>query len=118
MSSLRSLADALERESNVIEPTVGRIVWFRMRAGDSPMAAIIVHVHYERRVNLTVFGPLGLAVPKTDVQLLQDSDQAPAHGTYCEWMPWQKGQAAKTEQLETREQIERRVDAEEQARGI
>lgn len=95
MSSLRRLAEAFEQESKVIEPTVGRIVWFRMRAGEPPMAAIVVHVHYERRVNLTVFGPLGLAVPKTDVQLLQDGDEEPKIGCYCEWMPWQKAQAKK-----------------------
>lgn len=81
----------------MIEPSNGRIVLF----GPEKLAAIVTHVHSERMVNLCVFSPEGIPIPRTSVPLLQDEDEAPI-GThsYCQWMPYQKGQAAKTEALE------------------
>jgi len=63
----------------LIRPTVGRVVWFHQgTAGIFPgsedtRAAIVAHVH---------------------------GDPIPTSGFYCEWMPYQKGQAAKTEAAE------------------
>jgi hypothetical protein len=37
----------------------------------------------------------------TSVRLVQDGDVIPG-GAYCEWIPFQKGQAAKYEALEKR----------------
>ncbi|MBF5006826.1 hypothetical protein ISG32_21500 [Diaphorobacter sp. NR2-3-3-1] len=42
----------------------------------------------------------GNAHSRTSVPLVQDGDSCPANGYYCEWMPYQKGQAAKTEAAE------------------
>jgi hypothetical protein len=36
------------------------------------------------------------------VPLMQDGDEQPWHGNFAMWMPYQKGQAAKTEALEAR----------------
>jgi hypothetical protein len=92
------------KERTMITPTVGRIVWYRPigpQADEQPWAAIIVRVHTDRVVNLTVFDHDGYGKPKQGVQLLQEGDAVPsAGGGYCEWMPYQKGQAAKTEALE------------------
>lgn len=91
----------------LITPTVGRIVWYRAKLLDhchpkeSPeQAAIILRVFNDRRVNLIVFGHDGAIMPMTDVPLVQQDDEAPFDRSYCEWMPYQKGQAARTEAAE------------------
>lgn len=91
----------------MISPTNGRVVWYTPGAWDTikqhekhkPLAAIVTHVWNDFMVNLTVFDSDGNPFGRISVQLLQDGDQSPV-GSYCEWMPYQKGQAAKTEQLE------------------
>jgi hypothetical protein len=79
-----------------IEPTPGRIVWYHPAfAHTAALAAIVVGIHSERLVNLTVFNDDGSMHPELEVTLLQDDDAAPADKPYAEWMPFQKGQAAK-----------------------
>ncbi len=98
----------------MIKPTVGRVVWytpsrhidvngntiyqFPCLAGQ-PLAAIVACVHSDSMVNLTVFDANGESHGACSVDLIQDGQPKP-DGRYCEWMPYQKGQAAKTEQLE------------------
>lgn len=93
----------------MIQPTPGRMVWYRPNgsdtgvahySGDAPLAATVTHVWSDRCVNLTVFDSAGTPHARTSVPLVQDGDTAPGFA-YCEWMPYQKGQAAKTEALET-----------------
>lgn len=83
----------------MIVPTVGRIVWFRPDAvfiptldgqPNGPLAAIIVGVQSEERVNVSVFGADGSMHPRTGVFVTQEGDPAPGS---CTWMPFQKGQA-------------------------
>lgn len=64
-----------------------------------PQAAIVAFVHSDRMVNLAVFGQNGNTFPMTSVTLRQPEDERPS-GPFCEWMPYQQGQAAKTEALE------------------
>lgn len=91
-----------------IPPTIGRVVWFHpsestgeagfsRHGNDYPYAAIVAHVHSDRLVNLTVFDANGVPHSRTSVELVQDGDAIPVYGYYCEWMPYQKGQAAKAE---------------------
>lgn len=94
----------------MIVPTVGRIVWYRAKLLDnshpkeSPeQAAIVVRVHSDRMVNLVVFGHGGDIMPVTSVHLVQDGDDLPFDRSYAEWMPFQKGQAAKAEALEAKQ---------------
>jgi hypothetical protein len=89
----------------IINPTVGRIVWFHpngqqfdgLREIDAaqPMAAQVAFVNSERYINLLVTDHAGRARPVGGVYLVQDGDEAiPGPGTcYAEWMPFQKGQA-------------------------
>lgn len=101
----------------MITPTNGRIVWYtpydaemqgsygmsvqRDKEGNLiPLAAMIVAVWGDRMVNLVVHDANGKTFPVTSRTLLQDDDVGNAHGGYCQWMPYQKGQAAKTEALE------------------
>lgn len=86
----------------VIVPTVGRVVWFHPAAAANPNgqphAALIAFVQSEQLVNLAVFDENGTGYSATSVPLLQGDDAPPADGSaYAEWMPFQKGQAAKTE---------------------
>ena len=84
----------------MIKPTIGRVVWFHHgKDGQQPLAALVAYVHSDTMVNLAVFDPNGVPFNKTSVTLVQEGAPIPA-GMYCEWMPYQKGQAAKTEALE------------------
>ena len=90
----------------MISPTVGRIVWF-WKFGEpkenepttSPEAAIVTYVHSDTMLNLSVFDHNGVQRPETSVYLLQDGNERTSQ-YYATWMPYQKGQAAKTEAVE------------------
>lgn len=83
-----------------ITPTIGRVVWyFDDELTPEPRAGIVAFVHSPSLVNLAVFNANGENIGRTSVPLVQDGDPHPA-GHRCEWMPYQKGQAAKTEALE------------------
>ncbi len=85
----------------MIKPTIGRVVWFYSTKDSEPMAAIITKVWNDECVNLAVFDPCGILFGKTSVTLIQEYMMTfkPEYD-YAEWMPYQKGQAAKTEELE------------------
>lgn len=106
--------------SKVITPTVGRKVWYRPSAwdctgpgamqtagdpihatGKQPLDATIIAVWSDRMVNVLVTDIMGKQFPVLSCQLLQpgenhavDGDGNPI-GRYCEWMPYQVGQAEK-----------------------
>ncbi|MED5607793.1 hypothetical protein OSS47_28280 [Pseudomonas citronellolis] len=96
----------------MIKPTVGRVVWFFPTAAymrsrhlvfsdqSQPLAATIVYVHNDRMVNLVVSDQSGAGFGVSSVELVQEGVPVPAGSFYCTWMPYQKGQAAKTESLE------------------
>jgi hypothetical protein len=90
----------------VIEPTPGRVVWYRPKAdevgpagftldGTQPLAAFIAFVHSSTSVNLGVLAASGEIIGRVSVRLVQDRDAAEGE---CEWMPFQKGQAGKTDE--------------------
>jgi hypothetical protein len=91
----------------MIMPTVGRIVWYHRHVdagrdpNGQPLAAILAKVIDERIINLTVCNADGTTFPALHVPLLQEGDQLEdPNAAYAEWTPYQKGQAAKTEQLQ------------------
>lgn len=97
----------------VTTPTVGRKLWYRpfghnrtlLAVWDDkqPCDATVTYVWHDRMVNLLVIGPTGVTQAFNSVQLLQDGDEAPAniiHGGYCEWMPYQIGQAKKHSEID------------------
>lgn len=98
----------MDNDKKIIIPTVGRQVWYHPQPGDSlfaedrkPLAATVCWVHGERLVNLQVLDRNGNAVQRTSVTLLQPDDGAQT-ASYCAWMPYQIGQAAKTAEAEAR----------------
>jgi hypothetical protein len=87
----------------IIPPSVGRIVWFNPAPHDGlatlnghPLAAIVAGVHNDRLVNLAVFDAYGNSQQRSNVQLVQPNEERPNHA-HATWMPYQVGQAAKTE---------------------
>ena len=92
----------------MIKPTVGRVVWYVACEGDQhgsdPLpksdqvcAALIAYVHSDTMVNLAVIDCNGKTHSRRSVALVHEGAK---EGPYCTWMPFQKGQAAKTEALE------------------
>lgn len=102
----------------MIKPTVGRKVWYRPSLNDlqgpipmymvghpntepQPLDATVLAVWGDRCINVQVLDITGKAFTKTSVLLLQEGDPTPKtpEGNevfgYCEWMPYQVGQAAK-----------------------
>jgi hypothetical protein len=92
----------------VITPTVGRILWFHPGSYDNishdgvqPLAAVVTYVHSDTMLNLIVFDSNGGQHGRTSIRLVHDGLPPASVGeSWCEWMPYQKGQAAKTEELE------------------
>lgn len=82
----------------MIKPTIGRVVWYRQPGStdeQQPNAAIVCYVHSDECVNLTWFDYSGGTFSATSVFLYQNEGEKPSSG-FCEWMPYQIGQAAKT----------------------
>lgn len=104
--------------SRVIQPTVGRVVWYRPSVSDvdlphdrkEPLAALVTRVWGERCVNLVVFDANGNAHGRTSVRLVQQDDEiASVDEAFAVWMPYQRGQAAKNDdEVAT---VRQRVDA-------
>lgn len=89
-----------------IPPSIGRKVWFHPNGagtmngahlnnfGVQPMDATVVYVWGDRMVNLQVIDHFGVPHGVSSVTLRQPGEPVPA-GYYCEWMPFQVGQARK-----------------------
>jgi hypothetical protein len=89
----------------VIEPTVGRVVWFEPNGANfdphgyhdikQSLAAIVAYVWNIRLVNLSVIDQNGNHFARTSVILVQDGDLKPYGQSFCTWIPYQIGQAKK-----------------------
>lgn len=95
----------------MIKPTVGRKVWYRPAefdtlgpgamqvTADQPLDATVLAVWGDRCVNVLVLDIMGKPFTKTSIRLLQDDDKPDVDVAgdlmtgYCEWMPYQQGQA-------------------------
>lgn len=88
----------------MIQPTIGRVMWYwpPLRArGKQPLAALVAHVVDDGTVNLGVFSEFGQVDGVQDVPIVQEPERdGLPDGHCCQWMPYQKGQAAKAEALE------------------
>ncbi len=93
----------------MIAPTIGRMVHVWKNGAyldgaivqvDQPLSGQIVYVHTDRMINVAGFDANGDVFRLTSVALMQDGDAKPDGGQpYAEWMPFQKGQAGKTDTL-------------------
>jgi len=87
-------------KSNMIKPTIGRVVLVNRGKSDQREPALVSYVHNDRCINVGGFDSNGQPFSLCSLQLLQDDDKPMNPGSFAEWMPYQKGQAAKTEELE------------------
>ena len=86
----------------MIEPTIGRVVWYHPKPGsgdppplfpEQPYVALIAGIAPSGLLNLVASNHAGFAFAKQGVRLAQDDE--PVEQGDAEWMPFQKGQAAK-----------------------
>ena len=92
-------------KNKIALPTVGRVVYYYHPSyGDQPLAAMVAFVTPPSEevsgytVNLGVLNPDGAGSPAMNVH--HESERATPDAPYWDWMPFQKGQAAKTEALQ------------------
>lgn len=85
----------------MIKPTIGRVVWYRTKSMlpfHQPYAAMVTFVHADDYVNLVIFDPNGRPFGNDSVFLKQEGCELPPDTKHwCEWMPYQIGQAKKEE---------------------
>lgn len=98
-----------------IAPTVGRVVWYWPGGadekdtmdydGEQPMRADICYVNDDGTVNLSVNDCVGVPFTRRDIVLYQgDHLGCSLQRPFATWMPYQKGQAAKTEAADAKAQ--------------
>lgn len=89
----------------MITPTVGRVVWvirpFITTDIKQPEVGLITYVWSDGMINVAGFDHNGEPFKISSLVLLQDDEPKP-EGNFACWMPYQKGQAAKTEALEAK----------------
>jgi hypothetical protein len=89
----------------VIEPTPGRVLWYRPKAdevgeagltpdGNKPLAAHIAFVHSPTLINIMLIDARGCPHGRENVPLVEEGELPEGA---CTWMPYQKGQAAKAD---------------------
>lgn len=87
----------------MITPTIGRVVWvirpYETTDIKQPEVGFVTYVWNDYLINVAGFDHNGLVFTITSLALVQDDEPKP-EGNFACWMPYQKGQAAKTEALE------------------
>ena len=88
-----------------ITPTIGRVVWYwptmqdmaegMVGGGNQAVPALVCHVWTDTMVNLSIMDANGVQFPKQSVDLIQPGSPIREERGYCEWMPYQIGQAQK-----------------------
>ena len=94
----------------MIKPTVGRVVYYKprpqfddemVRVGEQPLRADVLAVNSDTSVNLNIIDAAGNHFAILDVFLVHDTTTVTDEDSgYAYWMPYQLGQAAKTEAAE------------------
>ena len=84
----------------MIQPTIGRVVLVHRGLSDQAEPALVSYVWNDSLINVGGFDRNGSPFSCTSLKLLQDNEMGSAGMWYAEWMPYQKEQAAKTENLE------------------
>jgi hypothetical protein len=86
----------------MIQPTVGRVILIRGRHAvppkEQPEAALVAFVHEDGTINVAGFDAHGMPFAAHNVRIPDEGDPAVPQGIYAAWMPYQVGQAAKTEE--------------------
>lgn len=75
--------------TEIIKPSIGRVVYYRDPELTEPQAATIAYVHSDTMVNLSVVNHSGTQFGETSVQLVQPGEPKPEGIGFCHWMPYQ-----------------------------
>lgn len=93
------------KKENITLPTIGRVVYFYDASGAREKMAFVTDVIEGHKVNLFVINHNGSIASRYEVRHAKDSGQdagqnSGVSGAHWDWMPYQKGQATKTEELQ------------------
>lgn len=112
MTDEQQQSEAAEKPEGHIPPGIGRMVHVKRRT--RTLAGQIAGINEDGTINLSVLNSDGSQFAVQNVRLVQSYEEAPDPGEemYACWMPYQVGQAQKTEQLQA--ELGERV---EEARG-
>lgn len=66
-------------------------------AGAEPCPALVTHVHSDRVINVAAFDRSGKPFALVALPLVQSEEEPPEGACFAGWMPFQVGQAKKTE---------------------
>lgn len=87
----------------MISPTIGRVVWVVRPSETTDIkqaeVGLVTYVWHDHMINVAGFDHNGLPFVLNSLALVQDDEPKP-EGNFACWMPYQKGQATKTESLE------------------
>lgn len=93
-----------EKEKNKIaEPTIGRVIYLydnTMTGVDRPYLGMVADVIGGHTINAVGFNHDGDLLVGGLQNVPHDSDKPAGAKVWWDWMPFQKGQAAKTEELQ------------------
>lgn len=84
----------------MIKPTIGRVLWLHRKNSldpNQPEPVLVCSVHDDTRVNVAGFNSIGAPIAVQHCYLVQDDAPPPMDEPWCEWMPYQIGQAKKEE---------------------
>lgn len=89
----------------MISPTIGRVILVNsgQQGASGPWPCFVTKVYGDRCINAAGFNEWGTSVSYSSLPLIQDDDAPPTAGAYAEWMPYQKGQAAKALEQQARD---------------
>jgi len=95
-------------KNKIAQPTIGRVVYVYHDKEDSPMAALVAKATPgSLEINAAVFAQSGDAI-LGGIQHVPHISEKPRNVPFCwDWMDYQKGQAAKTEELQA--ELDRRA---------
>lgn len=90
-------------KNEVALPTIGRVIYLydnAMTGVDRPYLGMVADVIGGHTINAVAFSHDGDLIVGGLQNVPHDSDKAPDAKVWWDWMPYQKGQAAKTEELQ------------------
>lgn len=95
----------------MIKPSIGRKIWYWPGPEDkylkcldikTPFDATVVFVHDSGTINVLVLDHEGSLYRRQSIPVIQEGELKPDDSGFCVWMPYQIGQAAKTQEAEAK----------------
>lgn len=82
----------------MIEPTVGRVVWYyEDKSQTQPNAALLAFINSDGSINIGGLNSAGYHFARQNVKLLQTDADFDGKYPYATWMSWNREQVAKAD---------------------